>query len=479
MTAPQPLVSVLIPVYNGGEFLAATIESVLKQTYRNFELVLVNDASSDDSEKVIESFSDPRIRYIPHPTNRGAQIARKTALEAAKGELISYLDQDDLFHPEKLEAHVDLLNRAPDIGLSYNGHFLFQGSPENIRGLHRPPNNVALADLVLGFPISPSDIVVRKDWAVEAGRIPGSRKVFHGGEILIYGKLFLEGCRFACVDRPLNYRRAHAGRRVRDLEGNYQGYLAAQQSILDDPLCPPELQSLRSSASALACVVWACYALAQGETDLGRKLTLEAIRLTPELLRETPSELAARFVDFSLDDDSKDHEDVLRTIFAHLPDELSKLQSELDWAIRRGCVLKGASASVWGGDDQATVSFRRAATHDPQLDESAMLAIGRQLLDYEYVYGEAAAAVAIDALAQRLEAGGFRSCGRRLKALHSMNRAFRDFEGRRFDRVPEQAVSAMARRPEYMLDRGVWSISLRSLTGMLRRRLGGNVASNV
>ena len=115
----QPLVSVVMPVYNGAEFLAETIESVFRQTYRNLELIIVNDGSTDDSERVVGGFSDPRLRYLKHTTNRGAKAARRAALDVAKGSLISYIDQDDLFLPSKLESQARALSEHPEMSLVF------------------------------------------------------------------------------------------------------------------------------------------------------------------------------------------------------------------------------------------------------------------------------------------------------------------------------------------------------------------------
>jgi glycosyltransferase involved in cell wall biosynthesis len=94
-----PTVSVIIPAYNGAEFLAATIQSVLDQTYSNFELIVVDDASTDDTSQVVQQFDDPRVKFIQHQENQGSDVARHTGLQASSGEIIAFLDQDDLFHP--------------------------------------------------------------------------------------------------------------------------------------------------------------------------------------------------------------------------------------------------------------------------------------------------------------------------------------------------------------------------------------------
>ncbi|HRW06852.1 MAG TPA: glycosyltransferase family A protein, partial [Caldilineaceae bacterium] len=102
----QPKVSVLIPAYKQAAYLGAAIESVLNQSYHNFELIVVSDASPDHTDEVVARYPDPRLIFIEHEENQGLPAARNTGLRAATGEIFALLDADDLFHREKLAAHV-------------------------------------------------------------------------------------------------------------------------------------------------------------------------------------------------------------------------------------------------------------------------------------------------------------------------------------------------------------------------------------
>jgi len=114
----RPTVTVIMPVYNVEKYVGAAISSVLKQTYPNFELLIVDDAGSDRSIKICRQFQDPRIRIISQE-NRGLAGARNTGIRKAVGKYIAFLDADDLWSPEKLARHVEHLNAHPRIGLSY------------------------------------------------------------------------------------------------------------------------------------------------------------------------------------------------------------------------------------------------------------------------------------------------------------------------------------------------------------------------
>ncbi len=105
----QPEVSIITPVYNSAAFIAETIRSVQAQTFTHWEMILVDDVSSDDSVKVIQSFSDERIRFIQLIENSGPAQARNAGIEKAQGRYIAFLDSDDQWHPEKLALQLTFM----------------------------------------------------------------------------------------------------------------------------------------------------------------------------------------------------------------------------------------------------------------------------------------------------------------------------------------------------------------------------------
>jgi teichuronic acid biosynthesis glycosyltransferase TuaG len=114
----EPLVSVVIPTYNRASFLKQTIESVLNQTYKNIELIVVDDGSTDNTKDVISPYLH-RIQYI-FTENKGPAHARNIGMKTSKGKYISLLDSDDEFLPFKIEAQVSLMEKNPDIGMVFS-----------------------------------------------------------------------------------------------------------------------------------------------------------------------------------------------------------------------------------------------------------------------------------------------------------------------------------------------------------------------
>lgn len=103
------LVSIITPVYNCDKFIAETINSVIAQTYINWELIIVDDCSTDDTENVVRSFQDQRIHYYQNVVNSGAAVSRNRALREAKGRWIAFLDSDDLWLPNKLDRQIKFM----------------------------------------------------------------------------------------------------------------------------------------------------------------------------------------------------------------------------------------------------------------------------------------------------------------------------------------------------------------------------------
>lgn len=120
-----PIVSVIIPTYNRSHLVTRAIRSVLHQTYQNLEVIVVDDASTDNTSDVVGTLGDERIKYIRHSGNKGASAARNTGIEAAGGELIGFLDSDDEWLPEKLQRQVDKFDStSANVGLVYGGYII-------------------------------------------------------------------------------------------------------------------------------------------------------------------------------------------------------------------------------------------------------------------------------------------------------------------------------------------------------------------
>ena len=127
------LVSIIMPSWNTGRFIAESIESVINQTYANWELLIVDDCSTDNTNEVVRKFNDDRIKFFKNEKNSGAAITRNRALREANGEWIAFLDSDDLWLPKKLE-HQILFMKKHNLIFSYHDYVKIdeESNPLNI-----------------------------------------------------------------------------------------------------------------------------------------------------------------------------------------------------------------------------------------------------------------------------------------------------------------------------------------------------------
>jgi glycosyltransferase involved in cell wall biosynthesis len=119
MPEKSPVISIIIPAYNAAGFILETLHSVFQQTFRDFEVIVVNDGSTDNTLEVLASVTDPRMRVITKQ-NQGVCAARNTGIQAARGEYLAFLDNDDLWTPDKLEAQLNALKSNPKAGVAYS-----------------------------------------------------------------------------------------------------------------------------------------------------------------------------------------------------------------------------------------------------------------------------------------------------------------------------------------------------------------------
>lgn len=462
----SPIISVIIPAYKGANVIGNAIQSVLDQTYPHFEIIVVSDASPDHTEEIVKNFADPRIRYIAHPENRGLPATRNTGVRAAIGQYIALLDQDDLFHPEKLQVHVDCLEKNPQVGVTYNSRFEIIGSTEGIRSLWQAPQNVGLPELLLGYPFAPSDMVLRREWLLNINLFDESN-TFHGEDLNTNCRLALAGCTFASVNRALNYRRYEPARIRRDLERSLTAVFRNIQLIVSDPRCPAEVIALYSLALANNYQVWSYWAFAQDETAFGQNCLREAIRLNPALLDGNPCELLNFYVTYCVDDERGDLDQAMRRLFDQFPPELQTLSRQYDWALGKGYLLKGTRLTIWNLLETSDHYFSEAARLSAQIDESFIQMVVHQLVNLESEFGSSAAQNALTRLAPYFEQVNGQRAVRHLQGTYLINKAFRNFRMGRYASVPGDIFRSVQNEPAYLVNRGVVSILLRSMIGTL------------
>ena len=214
MATTDTLVSVVLPVYNPGRFLAAAVASILEQTHRQLELLLVDDGSTDGSGAVCDAIaaSDPRVRVI-HQANGGIVSALEAGIAQARGEFIARMDSDDLSLPIRLEKQLALVAQQPSLQVVGCDHLLIDPQDRVIGARHLPRGGVAL-DLFLAFgnPFAHPTVMMRSAWVRRFGyRAPPEHADQQVAEDL---SLWVRGWQpgiYANVPEPLLRYRVHPG----------------------------------------------------------------------------------------------------------------------------------------------------------------------------------------------------------------------------------------------------------------------------
>lgn len=204
----MPRCSVIIPAYNAEEHVAATINSVLGQTYKDFEIVVVDDGSTDRTSEVLESFGS-QIVHVTQP-NRGVSAARNTGFQHASGDLLALIDADDLWFPRRLERMVDFLEENPRVGFATSDAYLRHEETPSTQTYYKDlvrcpdlPENQAYAIAQHNFVFTM--VVIRQHLLQQHGTFDESLAVAEDWDLWI--RFILGGEQFGRLDEPLGYYR--------------------------------------------------------------------------------------------------------------------------------------------------------------------------------------------------------------------------------------------------------------------------------
>jgi glycosyltransferase involved in cell wall biosynthesis len=175
---PSPRISILVNLYNGADYLREALDSVLAQTFEDWELILWDDQSTDGTASIAAGYVCERVRYYLAPQRTSLGEARKAVMRQARGEWLAFLDQDDVWLPHKLERQVELADRHPDAGLIYGRTLLFtpSGSERDFDHRHEytplPEEDIFLRLFIDSCFVAISSAMFRRAAILELGEIP-------------------------------------------------------------------------------------------------------------------------------------------------------------------------------------------------------------------------------------------------------------------------------------------------------------------
>jgi len=220
-----PLVSVVIPTYNYAHFLAEAIESVLAQTYTNFEMIIVDNFSLDNTAELVSSYLDDRIKFLQFENGGSIAAARNFGWKNSRGQLVAFLDADDSWHPMKLSSQVRL--HDSNQAVSYHDLKLFGARSFGAAKGRHLRGNPAVQMLTGGNPISTSSVVIARQLLESSGGFPENLEIVSAEDFALWLMIGELGAEFVYIPKALGRYRLHES-------SNSSGRTAGAAAVVTD-----------------------------------------------------------------------------------------------------------------------------------------------------------------------------------------------------------------------------------------------------
>jgi glycosyltransferase involved in cell wall biosynthesis len=297
-----PQVSVIIPSYNVAAYIEQALRTVLAQTFQDYEILVINDGSKDNTVELASAFTDSRIRIISQ-ANRGLAGARNAGIRAARGEFLAFLDADDLWHPEKLERHVALLRSKPNVGVTYSQSAFIDDDAKPLGYYQRPKlTEVDARDVFLRNPIgNGSAPVIRAATLRDIGYVPDMAN----GEIWYFDETFRQSEDIECwvrialqtrwgfegIGLPLTLYRVNTGGLSANLGRQFETW---ERMVEKARAINPAFVALHEAASrGYQLRYLARRAIRMGDTGTALRLLARSLDANPAMLIEEPARTLA------------------------------------------------------------------------------------------------------------------------------------------------------------------------------------------
>ena len=309
-------ISVIIPAYNQALYVSESVQSVLRQTYRDFELIVVDDGSTDETPQILSGFIDPRIRVIWQP-NAGLSAARNTGLRASSAPLVTLLDADDFFFPGKLAVLCAFLDDHPEIGMVCGGTQIIDQKGYPLSQIANSPRSLELSELLIGNPFTPSAVMIRREWFDRVGVFDETLRACEDWDLWL--RMAYAGCRFAWVEHLVVAYRYHQGQMTRESDRMRKAMLSMLDKFFSQPGLSEYLRNYKDKAYASALIIAAAYAYHSSQFDKGRLDLAEAVHLDSTLKDKHYKRLVELLVGWSNDPRSIEPAGFLQRIISNPP----------------------------------------------------------------------------------------------------------------------------------------------------------------
>ncbi len=205
----DPFVSVVMPVYNSGRHLKNAIDSILIQSYKNFEFIIINDGSTDNSVEIINSYADTRIKIILNDSNKGLIFSLNKAINFSTGKYIVRMDADDLSLPERICEQVKFMENNPEVGVCGCNYTIFGESVNERVYVAEAKHDAILSQMIFNSSIVHPSLILRRSVLPLSTDIY-DKNFIHAEDYALWSELIFQ-CKFSAVNKTLFKYRLHDG----------------------------------------------------------------------------------------------------------------------------------------------------------------------------------------------------------------------------------------------------------------------------
>lgn len=283
----MPRVSIVIPTYNRAALLRQTLESALAQSYRDIEVIVVDNASEDETPEVMAGYtaSDPRVRYVRKPVNKGMIDSYNMGYRLSTGEFVRLLDSDDLITPEATALQVEALDNNPNVDVVYSRYWFIDGQSRKISLSETPPagDEETLRRMLQYNIVQINSALIRRKVMDATPDGPYEMSKSRGASDWVFLlDLLLNGSRFIGMEQPLLKYRIHPGNNTRNIAGFEKDLKSIHEWIYSDPRLPQKYQASKNDALENQYLWFSTGYYERCDFEDGKRVLSEAWQLRPD-----------------------------------------------------------------------------------------------------------------------------------------------------------------------------------------------------
>lgn len=317
----RTLVSIIVPTYNGARYIGDAIESVLAQNYTDYEVIVVDDGSTDDTNQALEPYLE-RITYI-RQSNQGLSRARNQGVAVSRGEYLSFLDSDDLFLPNKLAAQAQFLDSMPDVGLVASGFQYFDKDRSVLQDScsWKIERLLDLETILFSGLTVVHGVLIRREWFSRIGGFDPS--LSYCEDMDFWYRLSLEGCPIYWLPDIVCQYRLHSGNMTRNIQDHYIDFRAALDKLFADPRVPNHVRQRRDEIYAHNFLSEAGRLYTTGDFENAKDRVQMAIKIWQPVTANNYEPLLYSIVGWQKHVSVRDPDQYLNVVSSNLPIELT------------------------------------------------------------------------------------------------------------------------------------------------------------